>query len=259
MKYTPHQIIQQLSTIVDASLAQAAVESYVDMQQRFLAGDWGPSELNGGKLSEAVSRCLLQLDTGRIDHRKLPGKVRDDLLDKSLTHTLKFVDRLHIAKVIDVVYKFRSDRGAVHISTTYTANFMDSMLVLHSGKWMLAELLRLALKKDRETVGEIIEQLVQLEHSLIHELDGKPLVMVKKISAPHEVLVLLHHAVSNRLTRSQLREYATGQSSQNVNVAISRLIAEKDIRPVDDDVVTLTPKGQQRVITEIMPLLNQRR
>jgi hypothetical protein len=180
------------------------------------------------------------------------------LLDKSLTHTLKFVDRLHIAKVIDVVYKFRSDRGAVHISMTYTANFMDSMLVLHGGKWMLAELLRLALKKDRETVGEIIEQLVQLEHSLIHELDGKPLVLAKKISAPHEVLVLLNHASSNQLTRSQLREYATGQSPQNINVAISRLLSDKDIRAVDENTVALTPKGQQRVLTEIMPALNRR-
>lgn len=258
MKYTPQQIIDQLSMVVDASLAQAAVESYVDMQKRFLAGDWGPSELNGGKLSEAVSRCLLQLDSGRIDHRKLPGKVREDLLNKSLAHALKFVDRLHIAKVIDVVYKFRSDRGAVHISTTYTANFMDSMLVLHSGKWMLAELLRLALKKDRETVGEIIEQLVQLEHSLIHELDGKPLVLAKKISAPYEVLVLLNHASGNQLTRSQLREYATGQSAQNVNVAISRLLSDKDIRAVDENTVALTPKGQQRVLTEIMPALNRR-
>ncbi len=158
-----------------------------------------------------------------------------------------------------MVYKFRSDRGAVHISTTYTANFMDSMLVLHSGKWMLAELLRLALKKDRETVGEIIEQLVQLEHSLIHELDGKPLVLAKKISAPHEVLVtLLNHASSNQLTRSQLREYATDQSAQNVNVAISRLLSDKDIRAVDENTVALTPKGQQRVLTEIMPALNRR-
>jgi hypothetical protein len=252
MKLTSEELVLELSIVVDASLARAAIENYVEMQQRFLAGDWQPTELDGGRLCEAVSRCLLQLDKGILDHRKLPSDIRDILLDSRTTHDLAWKDRYHIAKVIEVIYKFRSDRGPVHISPIYTANYMDSMLVLHAGKWMLAEFLRLAWKKDQEVISEVIAQLVQLEHSLIHELDGKPLVLVKNISAPEEVLLLLNHAPNNRLSKAELYEQAVNQSRNNLSTAISRLITSKDIRPAGDE-VALTPNGQKRVFEEILP------
>lgn len=255
MQKTSEQLVQDLSTIVDPYFAQAAVESYVEMQQRFLAGDWQPTELDGGRFCEAISRCLLQVDTGKIDHFKLPGKVREDLLNKSMPHQLGSKDRYHLAKVIEVVYKFRSDRGAVHISAEYTANYMDSMLVLHASKWIFAEFLRIIWNQDRKIVAETIAQIVQLEHSVIHELDGKPLVLARGISATDEVLLLLYHATNNRLSRAELREHAASQKPQNVNVAVSRLIKSKDIRPVSGDEVALTPNGQKRILEQIMPKL----
>ncbi len=253
MRFTPHQLISQLSALIDPVLARAVVESYVEMQQRFLAGDWKPAELDSGRLCEAVSRCLLQLDTGTVSHTDLPGSVRDILLSKKCSHNLTEQDRKHISSVIQVVYKFRSDRGPVHISPIYTANFMDSMLIVHAGKWMFAEFLRLAWNSDRQVVAEIIAQLVQLEYSLIHELDGKPLVLTKNISAPDEVLLLLNHASGNRLTRAELREQAANQKPQNVSSAVSRLIKEKHIRPVGTEEVALTPNGQKRVMEDILP------
>lgn len=252
MRLTPNQLIQQLTAVIDPTLSGAAIESYIEMQQRFLAGDWKPAELDGGRLCEAISRCLLQLDSGQVDHKKLPGEVRDILLDQKIAHQLNQKDRYHICKAIEVVYKFRSDRGPVHISPIHSANYMDSMFVLHAGKWILAEFLRLAWNQDRKVIAEVISQLVQLEHSLIHELDGKPLVLAKGISAPEEVLLLLHHAPNNRLSRAELRERAYNQKSANVSTAISRLIKDKDIRPVDDE-VAITPNGQKRVIEEVIP------
>src|SRR5438128_906798 len=155
MTLTVPQMISEISLVVDASLAKAAVESYVEMQQRFLAGDWQPTELDGGRLCEAIARCLHQLDTGSVTHSKLPGKICERLEDESpgVTHNLDVKDRHHIARAISIVYKFRSDRGAVHISPTYTANEMDSVFVLHSGKWIFAEFLRLAWNKDRHVIA----------------------------------------------------------------------------------------------------------
>ncbi len=188
MKLSPEELIRQVSTVVELSLARSTVESYVEMQQRFLAADWKPAELDGGRLCEAVSRALLQMDTGTVSHTKLPAKIREILLDQRVPHSLSYQDRFHLVKAIEVVYKFRSDRGPVHISPVHTANYMDSMLVLHVGKWILAEFLRLAWQQDQRTIGEVISQLVQLEHSLVHELDGKPMVLSKTISTPEEIL-----------------------------------------------------------------------
>ncbi|WP_096603080.1 hypothetical protein [Calothrix sp. NIES-2100] len=65
--------------------------------------------------------------------------------------------------------------------------------MLHASKWIFAEFLSLVWNQDRKVVAETIAQIVQLEHSIIHELDGKPLVLSRDISATDEVLLLLYH------------------------------------------------------------------
>lgn len=261
MKVTPADLILQLSTVVDPTLARAAVESYVEMEGRFLAGDWSPAELDGGHLCEAVSRCLLQYDTGILNHTYLLGQIEPLLIDNAgrQSHTLTLADRRHMMKVIGAVWKLRNDRGVAHISPTHSANNMDAMLVLHVGKWIFAELLRLVWNGDRALVTEVIEQLVQLEHSIIHELEGRPLVLAENATAPEEVLVLLNNAPAHRLSRAALRDFTPLQKPDTVRAAITSLIKKKDIRPVaDGGELALTPKGQKRVREEIMPKLRKK-
>jgi len=248
MKWSAEDLVAELSQVVDPRLARSAVESYLEMQQRFLIGDWKPTELDGGRLCEAIARCYLQLDLGIITQSEMPGSIRGKLLDKGIQHRLSQSDREHFAKALDLVYKFRSDRGAVHISPIHTANQMDSTLVVHVGKWMLAELLRIAWNQDRQLVGEIISQIVQLEHSLIHELEGKPLVLSTSFSTPEEVLFLLNHAPSNRLSRTEIRESASNRKASAVNMAITRLIQSREVRVTSNGEIALTPLGQRRVM-----------
>ncbi len=255
MSVSKVQLAAELATVVDSAFAQAIVDGYVEMQQRFLAGDWKPAELNGGRLCEAVSRALYQLDSGAITHSDLPGALCDLLEDfnKKRTHKLAEGDRRHFCKAIRLLYKLRSDRGAVHISPVYTANYMDSMLVLHVGKWMFAEFLRLAWTADKQMIADTIAQLVQLQHTLIHELDGQPLVLACGIPASDEILLLLNHAAGNRLSRAAIREYARLQKTGTLNAAITKLIAGRQIRPAENADLVLTPRGQQRVMNEIIP------
>jgi hypothetical protein len=124
-------------------------------------------------------------------------------------------------------------------------------LIVDRKKWIIAEFLRLAWNQDRQVIAEVIAQIVQLEHSLIHELDGKPLVLAKGISAPEEILLLLFNAPNNRLSRSELKTLAA-QKPTNVNTAVTRLIKDKEIRAVGEE-VAITPPGQKRVVEEIIP------
>ena len=57
MPHSSNDLITELARSIDPSFADAVVSSYVEMQQRFLAGDWQPAELDGGRLCEAVSRA----------------------------------------------------------------------------------------------------------------------------------------------------------------------------------------------------------
>lgn len=256
MPLSAKQLASELAKIVDPSFADAIVDNYVEMQQRFFAGDWKPAELDGGRLCEAVSRALYQLDSGVITHTELPGTLCDWLEDfnKKRNHNLVEGDRRHFCKAIRMVYKFRSDRGPVHISPEYTANEMDSILMLHTGKWMFAEFLRIAWNKDRKVIAETIADIIQLEHSLIHELDGTPLILDHTVSAPEEILLLLNHADGHKLPKDKLTKLAKNNTESSVGVAISRLAKSNEIRANGiPGYLALTPKGQKRVIEKIIP------
>jgi hypothetical protein len=252
------QLIAELGKIIDPAFASAIVENYVEMEQRFFAGDWQPAELDGGRLCEAISRALYQLDSGYAMHTELPGRLCDWLEDfnNNRMHNLAESDRRHFCKAIRLVYKFRSDRGAVHISTEYTANQMDSVLMLHVGKWMFTEFLRLAWNKDRKVIAETIADVIQLEHPVIHEVDGTPLVLDHNVSAPEEVLMLLSHANGHRLQKDELTRQAKNNTASSVGVAISRLTKTNEIRATaTPGELAITPKGQKRVIEKIIPKL----
>jgi hypothetical protein len=249
----------ELGKIIDTDLARIAVDSYIETQNRFLIGDWKPSELNGGALCEAVSRCLYQLDTGRVTHKKSVSEIREYLLDAKAVnpHKLSSKDRRHISNAIEIAYKFRSDRGVAHISKDYDANLMDSMLLVHLGKWIFAEFLRLAWNKDRNVIAEIIARLVQIDHALIHELDGTPLVLATNLTAQEEILILLNHATDNRLSRSAIKAQAPHLSPQQISGAVSLMEKKfRQVRPTQGGELALTPNGSKRILEEIIPKIN---
>ena len=130
-----------------------------------------------------------------------------------------------------------------HLSEENDLAVVPSTLCL--AKWILAEFLRIAWNPDREVIAETIANIVQLQHSLIHELDGKPLVLQTGITAREEVLLLLGHASTNRLTRAQLRD-AARQKPVTLNAAITKMLAAKELRTADDGALALTRMGSVR-------------
>src|SRR6476646_6033685 len=98
-----------LTAIVGAEVAAQLIDSYAEMLRRFFAGDWKPSELDGGQFCEAVARAMYFIDTGSTT-TNLPGKIIEYLFDKVKNpgpHTLTWQDRDHFCRVLQTVYKFR--------------------------------------------------------------------------------------------------------------------------------------------------------
>jgi len=258
VKITSEQLKKDIAIVVDPAFAVQLVDSYSEMQQRFYAGDWQPSELDGGHFCEVAARAIYQLDTGTITHSLLPGKIAELLRSNSphSQHLLDIKDRDHFCRVLQTTYNFRSNRGIAHVSLTYTANHLDATLVIANVKWMFAEFLRLTKNLDRNEVVRIIEAIVQFEHPLIHELEGKPLVLSNLLSTSEEILILLQHAMSGCLTRSELKEAIKNRDQSTVNKAISRLNSDKEIRLSSTGEVVITPLGQKHVHEEILPKLS---
>lgn len=259
MKISLVKLKQNLAAVIDPTFATQLVDNYTKMQQRYYMGDWQPSELNGGKFCEAAARAMYQLDTSVIDHELLPGKICDKLLDRDKHpvphHTLGSKDRNHFCRVLQTIYKFRSDRGVAHVSALYNANHLDAILVVASVKWLFGEFLRLALQKNHDEVIAVIEAIVQMEHPLIYEIDGQPLVLSNALSAAEEVLVLLQRASNGRLAKSELKRFIHKDQS-TISRAINQLGTNKEVGFDASGDVVITPLGQTRVYETIFPKLS---
>ena len=109
-----------------------------------------------------------------------------------------------IPRVIRTVYKFRSARGAIHISPTYKANHMDSKLVLEGVRWAFSEALRIWWKDDREQVASAIRELLQFDVPAVGKFQNVLMVQRTDLSASDEILVLLHYAGEAGFSRKEL-------------------------------------------------------
>ena len=157
---TPDDLKSALAASIDKQLASQLVEESVSLEQAFFLRKWKYSELDGGRFTEVAARIVYAVDSGNLS------------LTKSVDDCLKYIDNqqvphnfpeqqaaIHLAKVIRAVYKLRSQRGAVHVSPTYTANEIDSRLILEAARWILAEILRIFVTKNRDEITDVIRGL----------------------------------------------------------------------------------------------------
>ena len=154
----------------------------------------------------------------------------------------------HITKVLDAIYKFRSDRGAVHISPTYQANHMDSKFMIESVCWCMNETLRVFWSRDRDTVSRAIRELLHFDVPCVGKFEEVILVQRTDLTVEEEILVLLHFAGEVGFTRRKIGDYAQAPS-QRVSDALKRLESAevREVVPLPGGQIRLTDLGAKRV------------
>lgn len=118
-------------------------------------------------------------------------------------------DANHISKVLRTTYKFRSQRGFVHITPTYKPNHIDSKVIIEMVRWCFAETLRVFWKgTDREQVAKAIRELLTFDVPCIGKFEEIIMVQRTDLTAEEELLVLLHYAGEQGFTRTELGKHA---------------------------------------------------
>jgi len=219
------QLIAALVPPLDGLLAAQLLDEYESLERRFVLSDWEPAELDGGQFCEILARILNHIDSGHVSLTKdvkdcLAYVVDDD--NKRPHHYTPRSDFLHLAKVVGTVYKFRSARGAVHISSTYEPNHMDARLVIECARWCLAETLRIFWTNDREEVASTIREILKFDTPCVGLFGDRTIIQRTDLSVDEEILVLLHHAGEAGLTRAALGQSLFSPAS-TISDALKRL------------------------------------
>jgi hypothetical protein len=127
----------------------------------------------------------------------------------------------HLARVIRAVYKLRSQRGAVHVSATYTANEIDSRLILEAARWILAEILRIFVTKNRDEIVAVIRGLARFPQPLIRTYEDRPLLQAVSFTTEEEILAHLLNAVDGMTLTELISSIPKDQSG--VRRAVKKL------------------------------------
>jgi hypothetical protein len=245
-------LISKISPPFDQELAVKLIDEFISMERRFIQRDWEPTELDGGQFAEVAARILYHLDSAILNYKKGFDECVKYLENDQVTHNLHRIQMNHISKVLRVIYKFRSQRGAVHISSVYTPNHMDSKFLIECVRWCLNELLRIFWNGDRNEVAKAIQEILQFDVPCIGLYDEIPLVQRTDLKVQHEILLLLHYAGTEGYSRKQLGQFCL-HPSQRVSDGIFELKspAIRQITALSNGNFVLTELGHRRIRNEL--------
>ena len=248
-------LVAQVSPPLDRSLATALLAEFVDLERTFLLGDWEPATLNGGQFAEVSSRIIYHLDSGALNPRKGLDSCLAYVEDDRNSNKHAFPNRrsaLHLCKALRLIYKFRSQRGAIHIDPDYTANEIDSTLVLSLSRWVMSEVLRIFWSGNPPEVAKTIRAIVRYPVPSVFEIDGRLMVLRTDCTVEEEIVLVLHNAGGAGLSRAEIGK-ATVKSASAVTKALKSL-SSSDRRQVvkrNSGQYLLTPNGTKRVHEEV--------
>lgn len=247
------QLINSLSPPLDHLLCTQLVDEFISCERRYIQRDWEPSQLDGGQFAEIAARIIYHLDSSNINRAKDFNSCAQYIENDQNSHSIApRADALHIVRVLRTIYKFRSQRGAVHISPTYTPNHMDSRLIIEGVRWSMNEILRVFWNGDREAVAKVIREIIQFDVPVIGVFDQRVLVQRVDLSPDEEILMLLHYAGEEGFSRTALGKWAMLDASR-VTRSLQKLAAPncRQIVQISNGNYRLTDLGSRRIRTEL--------
>jgi hypothetical protein len=242
------RLLAKLSPPLDPTLAGQLLDEFISLEKRFILGDWEPAELDGGQFAEILARIIYHIDSGTLNPKKDFEQCVTHLESETVRHQINpRSDVTHICRVLKLLYKFRSARGAVHITPKYSANRMDAKLMVEGARWLMLETLRLFLQVPQEEAARVIEELLQFDVPCVGNFKGSLLVQRTDLTIEEELLVLLHYAGQSGFSRKELGVYAK-RSAPSVTTALQKLTSPSNREIIlVDDFYRLTDLGAKRV------------
>jgi len=245
-------LVAGLASATETTLASQLFEEGTKLERAFALKKWQHTELDGGRFAEVAARLVYGVDSGKFNLNKRVDACLSYIENNNVLHSFPDAKSSHqLALIIRSIYKLRSQRGAVHVSPTYTANEIDSRLVVEGTRWILAELVRVFVTSDQVALVEFVEELSRFPQPLIRSFGNVPLLQSVGFSVEEEILIHLLHEASG-MTTPRLVE-AIPRDASGVRKAIKRLANSNSRQLVQtNDRWLITDLGISRIESRIV-------
>lgn len=206
------EIKNELKNSFDNKLVDKLFEYFKKIKENYYIGKYEPSELNAGKFSEIIIRMLQNYTNA--DHKFTPLNKRISNIDDEIRKLENLPSssfheslRIHIPRVVKVIYDIRNRRGVGHISGDINPNFPDSLFVVTCCDWITVELIRLFYSTNLEKAQKMVEGLIQRRNPIVYVIDDFRRVLEPSLSFSDKVLVILNHEYPNKVIDRDLYKW----------------------------------------------------
>ena len=229
-----------LSTNIDIDLVERLLEHHKELKQKFLLGQYEPSQLKCAKFAEVVMRILEYIT--KKSYTPFDKSLSLDELAKELEQLPrnKFPDslRIHIPRILRATYDIRSKRGVAHVGKV-NPNLMDATFVVSACDWIMAEFIRLYHTDDSNEAQRTVDSIVERRIPIIEEFGDELRVLALDLSVADKILVILYKKHPNYVSANDLKNWIKTRSPSYITTALMQL----------DYQVKIYRKGNENIIT----------
>jgi len=183
-------------SVLPSTLRDDVLSAFNEIVKNYREHRWEPSELNGGKLCEAIYTVVVGwLEDGRYPARaKKPSRFPQTCwaLEQKYTSVPDSRSaRILIPRMMIGLYDIRNNRGVGHAGAEVDPNQMDATVVLYTAKWLMAELVRMLHTLHIDEAATIVDGLIEREVAWVWTHGDKKRLLRTGMSWRQQTLVLL--------------------------------------------------------------------
>ncbi|MEA2588719.1 MAG: hypothetical protein QOH66_1646 [Actinomycetota bacterium] len=237
------------STLPD-TLRDDLLDAFNEIINGYREHRWEPSELNGGKLCEAVFTII----EGYLEGGKYPARAKKprQFLQACLGLEQKYAHvpdsrspRILIPRLMVGLYDIRNNRGVGHAGAEVDPNHMDATVVLYLSKWLVAELVRLLHTLTTAEATDIVDGLIEREVPWVWTHGDTKRVLRTGLTWKQKTLVLLLTHPAGAVAESALVRWLEHKSVPDYRKAVLRPMHRERLIDYDDAqrIIRLLPPG----------------
>lgn len=183
-------------SVLPTTLRDDLLSAFNEIVKKYREHSWEPSELNGGKLCEAVYTVV----EGWLKGGKYPARAKKPSRFPQTCWGLEqaYADvpnsrsaRVLIPRMMIGLYDIRNNRGVGHAGADVDPNHMDATVVLYTAKWLMAELVRLLHTLQTDEATAIVDGFIEREVAWVWTHGEKKRVLRPGMTWKQQTLVLL--------------------------------------------------------------------
>lgn len=198
-----------LSTSISAEIADVFLSELDEIHSRFVAADYRPTELSGGRFAEVCFRICEKACFGAYTAmgQQLP---RTDQLVSRLAQTpaaqCDETLRIHLPRSMKLLYDLRNKRDVAHLGTSVIPNVPDSTLVLTLANWAASEVIRVFHQCSIDAAQHMADAIVERQTPLVYDKDGIVRVLDPDLNHSQRTLLVLYHRYPDSVGEKELFE-----------------------------------------------------